>query len=172
MIKTNSLLFMLVFSSLLLESGAAFSRVIDNDPLGFHGIQWGNPIANRSEFIRIESGEHINEYALKDTPPQIGGIAVRSMKFMTIDDQFAQVTIHYEGEVTHQSIIDYLESQYGTIDLMPGAMMRGLNQQYSWRGSETEISLTYRGLGERGFLTLQSRVLAPEFMNSISGHSF
>ena len=169
MIKTMKLPFIIVLSSLLLQSSQVFARVMDNDPLGFHGIQWGKAISDRSEFIHIESGEHIDEYALKDASPQIGGIAVRSMKFITIDDRFAQVIIHYQGQTTHQSILDYLESQYGTIDLMPGAMMRGLNQQYTWRGSETEISVMYRGLGERGFLTLESRLLAPRIYGFTCG---
>ena len=165
-------LFIIVLSYLTLEPFPSFARVIENDPLGFQGIHWGNHLADRSEFVRIESGDHIEKYALKDTPPKIGGIAVRSIKFITVDGQFAQVTIHYQGEKTHRSIIDYLESQYGKIDLMPGAMMRGLNQQYTWRGPETEITVTYHGLGERGFLAAESRILAPAFMNSIAEHSF
>jgi len=50
-------------------------------------------------------------------------------------------------------------------------MIRGLNQEYSWRLDETEISLSYRGLGERGFLMIQSRVLAPRFLELLSDHT-
>ena len=151
---------------------ALLSRVMEKDPLGFFGIQWGQSLGNRAEFVRIESEEHIDTYTLKNATPQIGGIPMDSMKFLTHDNRLAQVTIHYRGEQTHQSILEYLESEYGEIDLNPGSMMRGLNQQYTWRGPETEITVTYRGLVERGFMVVASRVLAPRFLDSISDHSF
>jgi len=40
-------------------------------------------------------------------------------------------------------------------------MMRGLNQQFDWRGTETEITLTYEARGERGFISIDSMLLAP-----------
>ena len=49
-------------------------------------------------------------------------------------------------------------------------MIRGLNQEYSWRLEDTEISLSYRELGERGLLTIQSRILAPRFLELLSDH--
>lgn len=148
------------------------ARTIEKDPLGFYGIQWGQPLANRGEFVRIESEEHVDTYTLRKPNPEIGGIRVESMKFYTHDGRLAQVTIRYRGEKTHQSLLNYLESEFGEIHLNPGSMMRGLNQQYTWRGPETEINLTYRGLFERGFMAIASRVLAPRFLDTISGHSF
>ena len=162
---------LLVLSTGLLPL-AGSARVIENDPQGFYGIPWGQPLADRSEFVRIESEEHVDAYILKEAPPQLAGIQVESIKFRTHDNQFAQVTIHYRGKETHHSLLTYLESEYGAIQLKPGSMMRGLNQQYTWRGSETEISMTYRGLVERGFLAAESRVLAPRFMDGISDHSY
>jgi hypothetical protein len=145
---------------------------MEKDPLGFYGIPWGQSLGNRAEFVRIESEEHIDTYALKNSNPQIGGIRVQSISFLTHDNRLAQVRIHYRGEETHQSILDYLESEYGEIHLNPGSMMRGLNQQYTWRGPETEITVTYRGLVERGFMVVASRVLAPRFLDSVSDNSF
>ncbi len=150
---------------------SSLARVMEKDPLGFYGIQWGQPLGNRAEFVRIDSEEHIDTYALKDPNPEIEGIRVESIKFLTHDHRLAKVTIHYRGEKTHQSLLKYLESEYGEINLNPGSMMRGLNQQYSWRGPETEITVTYRGLGERGFMVVASRVLAPRFLDSLSEHS-
>jgi hypothetical protein len=151
---------------------SSLARVMEKDPLGFYGIQWGQPLGNRAEFVRIESEKHIDTYALKEPNPEIEGIRVESIKFLTHDDRLAQVTIHYRGAKTHQSLLKYLESEYGEINLNPGSMMRGLNQQYTWRGPETEITVTYRGLGERGFMVVQSRVLAPRFLDSVPDHSF
>ena len=151
---------------------SSLARVMEKDPLGFFGILWGQSLGNRAEFIQIETAEHIDTYALKNPNPRIGGIRVESMKFLTHDNRLAQVTIHYRGEKTHRSLLKYLESEYGEIQLNPGSMMRGLNQQYTWRGPETEITVTYRGLVERGFMVAASRVLAPRFLDSISDHSF
>ena len=158
--------------ALLIFPLPGFASVIQNDPQGFQGIPWGTAIADRPDFVLIDSGERIKAYTLKQRPLDFGGITVDSMKFMTIDDHLARVTIRYRGEHTHKMILDYLEAEFGRVDLMPGSMMRGLNQQYTWRGDETEINMTYRGLGELGFLTVDSRVLAPVFLNQFSDHSF
>jgi hypothetical protein len=54
------------------------------------------------------------------------------------------------------------------IERLPGQMMRGLNQQYTWRGPETEISLTYEANRDRGFVFIESRNLAPRFQDRIA----
>ena len=170
----SSLAYALSFISafILLLPISSLARVMEKDPLGFFGIQWGESLGERAEFIRIEREEHVDTYALINPNPQIGGIRVESIKFLTHDNRLAQVSIHYQGENTHRSLLKYLESEYGEIHLSPGAMMRGLNQQYTWRGPETEITVTYRGLVERGFMVVASRVLAPRFLDSVSDHSF
>ncbi|MEE8125063.1 MAG: hypothetical protein V3T42_04550, partial [Nitrospirales bacterium] len=68
-------------------------------------------------------------------------------------------------------VMNYLESTFGKVDSGRGSMIRGLNQQYTWRGTETEVDLSYRGLGERGFITVESRVLSPAYMDILSEHS-
>jgi hypothetical protein len=62
----------------------------------------------------------------------------------------------------------YLERQFGPIERIPGQMMRGLNQQYNWRGSDSEINVTYQANTERGFMFLDSRTLAPRFNDHIA----
>ena len=47
-------------------------------------------------------------------------------------------------------------------------MARGLNQQYNWRGSDTEINLTYQAGTERGYIFIDSRTLAPRFNDYIT----
>jgi len=60
-----------------------------------------------------------------------------------------------------------MEQRYGPLQRIPGQMMRGLNQQYTWRGTESEINLTYHASTERGFIFLESRTLAPRFNDQI-----
>ncbi len=145
---------------------------ISNDPMGFYGIQWGHSLINHPQLLRIDTDNNIVYYGLNNAEPKAWDIPVESMKFLALNDQFAQVLVHYQGQDTHQAIITYLETTYGKHSLAPGSMMRGLNQQFSWRGTETEISVTYRGLTEHGFLAIQSRILAAKLMNAISDQSF
>ena len=150
----------------------AFSeRFINKDPKGFAGIEWGESLSARQDLLLIDPDERIHTFQFRDSPPQLANIAVESLKLLSIDGQFARVMIRYHGDGIHTRIMRYLETRFGEIDLMPGSMMRGLNQGYLWRGSDTEISLNYRGLGERGFVMFQSRILAPRFLDSLSEHS-
>ena len=163
-----------VFLLLLFFGHSTFgiAGTILKDPMGFYGIRWGHSLVNHPNFIQIDSEKDIIFYGLKNTEPKVWGIPVQSMKFLTLNDQFAQALVHYQGENTHQAILDYLEVTHGKNEFSPGSMMRGLNQQHSWRGTNTEISITYRGLTEHGFISIQSRILAAGLMNAVSDQLF
>jgi hypothetical protein len=87
---------------------------------------------------------------------------------LSVDEQFARVTIHYQGDDRHKQILAYLEKQFGSLERVPGQMVRGLNQQYTWRGTDTEITVTYHASTEQGFVFIDSRTLAPRFNDHIS----
>ncbi len=78
------------------------------------------------------------------------------------------MTIRYQGDDRHKRILTHLEQQFGSLERVPGQMMRGLTQQYNWRGTNTEISLTYHAYTERGFIFIDSRTLAPRFNDLIT----
>lgn len=137
------------------------------DPNGFYGFQWGILLADVQDLIKVESGEHIQKYELKHGLPKVGDALVDSLRFVTFDGQFARVTIHYHGGETHNKLMAHLESLFGPIDRTPGAMMRGLSQQSTWRGPQTEINLTYDGTQERGYIFIENRTLAPRFNDSL-----
>ncbi len=139
-----------------------------NDPGGFHNIPWGSPLKTRPEVEVAREGPHVMEYQLKEAAPLFADIPVDSVRLAAVDEQFARVTIRYHGEETHRQIMFYLERQFGPIERIPGQMMRGLNQQYNWRGNESEINLTYQANTERGFIFLDSRTLAPRFNDRIT----
>ena len=134
-----------------------------NDPKGFRNIVWGTALNARPDLEPTRQGPNITDYRFKNTPPSFAGIPVESLHLSTVDDQFARVTVRYRGEETHKKILAYLESEFGRMERLPGQMLRGLNQQYNWRGSESEINLTYQASTERGYLFLDSRTLAPRF---------
>ncbi len=145
---------------------------MEKDSGGFQGIPWGASLTHLPALVLIEPGALIQTYVYQRHPPEFGHISVESMKLLSVDGQFARVMIRYRGANVHRQLLAYLELRFGPIDTQRGAMVRGLNQQYTWRGEETEITLTYRGLGERGFIDVGSRVLLPRFLDAISDHSF
>jgi hypothetical protein len=106
---------------------------------------------------------------LKNEVTAFGDVPVESIRYLTVDHLFARVTIRYQGESAHKRIMTYLQEQFGPLErLLPGQMMRGLNQQYNWRGTETEINLTYNASTERGFIFIDSRTLAPRFNDQLA----
>jgi hypothetical protein len=139
-----------------------------NDPNGFQAMAWGSALTTRPELEIAREGPHINEYELKDNTPSYAGVPVERLRFLSVDEQFARVTIHYKGADRHKHILAYLEQQFGTLERVPGQMMRGLNQQYTWRGTDTEITMTYHANTERGFVFIDSRSLAPRFNDHIT----
>ena len=145
---------------------------MEKDKGGFQGIPWGASLEHVPALVLVETGPPIQTYVYQENPPEFGNISVESIKLLSIEGQFARVLIRYRGEAVHRRLFAYLESRFGVVDTRRGAMVRGLNQQYTWRGEETEITLTYRGLDERGFIDVGSRMLIPRFLDSISDHSF
>ena len=157
----------------LLLSGTAISGTpIEQDPKGFFGIMWGKPLAHRENLTTIDSSSSLQVYTLKQEHPNLEGIPMESVKIYGVNDQYARVLFHYQGAATHKSLMEYLEEHFGPIDQPFGTMMRGLNQQFTWRGPETEITITYHGFRERGFLSAESRVLAAKFLHINGEHSF
>ncbi len=139
-----------------------------NDPNGFQTMAWGTTLTMRPDLEITRAGPHVNEYQLKGSPPSYGGVPVERLRLLSVDEQFARVTIHYQGDDRHKQILAYLEQQFGSLERVPGQMMRGLNQQYTWRGADTEITVTYHANTERGFVFIDSRTLAPRFNDHIT----
>jgi hypothetical protein len=51
-------------------------------------------------------------------------------------------------------------------------MMRGLNQQFTWRNQNTEVNLSYRSYQDRGTVFIESRTLAPRFIDVLPNDAF
>ena len=79
-----------------------------------------------------------------------------------------EAAIRYRGDDTHQQVLTYLQEQFGALDKAPGQMIRGLNQQFNWRGPHTEINVTFEAQSGRGFVFIESRVLSPRFNDALT----
>ena len=58
------------FAALLVPPIASSGNLLD-DPKGFQGIVWGSPLAAATDLTLSETGEHINGYDLKESPPPL-----------------------------------------------------------------------------------------------------
>ncbi len=154
-----------IFALALLVAGAPLTHAVtmQNDPKGFHEIAWGASLASRADLEVTRPGAHVNEYQVKGSMPSFAGVQVDSVRLLSVDEQFARVTIRYRGDPAHKTIMAYLEREFGSVEHIPGQMMRGLNQQYNWRGTETEINVTYQENTGKGFVFIDSRTFAPRF---------
>ena len=162
----NTLLLVLLYVSV------AFAvSPIKNDPQGFDGIKWGTSLHNMKRLSLIDLDGRIQIYQFTNNSFKFADANVESLRLLSIDDKFARVMIRYQGEENHQAIMQYLTNQYGKVIRKPGSMLRGLTQENTWRGDETEVSFNYREHGARGFLMIQSRVFAPKFLDLASDHS-
>lgn len=147
---------------------SAWAVSMTDDPKGFRGLPWGTMLSSREDVETIRSGTHIVEYLPKADPLSFADTHMTSILYLSVDDQFARVTIRYHGSDVHKQILNFLETRFGRLDRIPGQMARGLTQQYNWRGSDTEINLTYQAGTERGYIFFDSRTLAPRFNDDIT----
>jgi hypothetical protein len=145
---------------------------IEQDPKGFFGSLWGKSLKERSDLKEIDSVNTLHIYTIKNGPPRVEGIEMESVKLFTLEEKYARALFHYQGEAIHKSLLHYLETRFGKTTNPFGSMMRGLSQQYTWRGPETEITVTYHGFRERGFLAVQSRIYSPLFLDALAEHSY
>lgn len=145
---------------------------IKNDPKGFFGSLWGHSLQDRSDLKEIESIDSLHIYTIKLGPPLLGAIELESVKLYVLDGKYARALFHYQGDAIHKSILQFLRTEFGKTDDPYGSMIQGLSQQYTWRGPETEITLTYHGFRERGILTVEGRIYAPLFLDTLSENSY
>lgn len=139
-----------------------------NDPRGFGDIDWNTSLTSRQDLEVSRAGSPITEYQRRRDPSGFAGAEMTSIRYLAVDDQFARVTIRYQGEQVHKQVLKFLESQFGPLEHIPGQMTRGLTQQYNWRGPDTEINLTYQAGTERGYIFIDSRTLAPRFNDNLT----
>jgi|KBSMisStaDraftv2_1062788.scaffolds.fasta_scaffold18975_4 hypothetical protein len=147
-------------------------NLIDKDPGGYEGIPWGSSLSQRDSFTVVDDAGEIIGYDRKEDSLRLGQAPVDYVRYVAVGGKFARVTVRYHGKETHDLVMAYLQSQYGQLDRTPGQMVRGLNQQYNWRGTDTEINVTYEAQGDRGYVFFDSRVLSPRFNDNIADNAY
>lgn len=155
---------------MLVSGSTAFAVQMREDPKGFEGIPWGATLSESETFGKVEDAGRLKTYEIKGGSPSFGPAKVESVKFITVDDRFARVTVRYQGKETHDQLLEFLQSRYGPLDRTPGQFAGGAVKIFAWQGVETEVSLRYETRTDRGIIffenpTLASRIegaMAPE----------
>ena len=150
---------MSILLSFILQSALAFAVPMENDPHGFEGIPWGSAFSETDTFIKVEDAGRSQTYELKSGAPSLGPAKVDSLRFVTSDGQFARVTVRYRGKPTHDQILAYLQSLYGSLDRTPGQIAGGSVKFYKWTGFETDVTLRYETETDRGIIFFESQEL-------------
>jgi hypothetical protein len=164
--------FACLFFSLLLLGASAFAVPMQNDPNGFEGIPWGATFLETDTFIKIEDTGKSQTYELKTGAPSLGPVRVDSMRFVTSEGKFARVIVRYQGSVTHDRILAYLQSLYGPLDRTPGQFAGGAVKLFSWTGFETDVNLRYETGTDRGIIFFESQDLRRKMTESNSATVF
>ena len=147
-------------STVYLSDGAALAVQMKEDPQGFEGIPWGATLSESETFGKVEDSGRIKTYELRGGAPSFGPAKVDSMRFTTIDDRFARVTVRYYGKETHDQLLNYLQSRYGPLDRTPGQFAGGAVKLFAWQGEETAVSLRYETRTDRGIIFFENPSLA------------
>jgi hypothetical protein len=159
---------LVLMTAIVIGGGSAWAVPMTHDPKGFHDIPWGTSLSSRHDLEPIQADPHIVEYLRNTESSSFAGTEMTSVRYVSVDDQFARVIIRYQGDHVHRQVLSFLENHFGRLERIPGEMARGLTQQYNWRGTDTEINLTYQAGTERGYIFIDSRSLAPRFNDYIT----
>ena len=94
------------------------------------------------------------------------------MRFVTSEGKFARVIVRYQGSMTHDRILAYLQSLYGPLDRTPGQIAGGPVKFFSWTGFETDVNLRYEAGADRGIIFFESQDLRRKMTESNSATVF
>jgi hypothetical protein len=161
-----------LFFWLLLLGASAFAVPMQNDPNGFEGIPWGASFSDTDIFVKIEDTGRSQTYELRTGSLSLGAVPVDSMRFVTSEGNFARVIVRYQGSVTHDRILAYLQSLYGPLDRTPGQFTGGSIKFFSWTGFETDVNLRYETGTDRGIIFFESQELRRKMTDSNSATVF
>ena len=142
------------------SGGVALGVQMKEDPRGFEGIPWGATLSESETFGKVEDAGRLKTYELKGGAPSFGPAKVESMRFTTVDDRFARVTVRYYGKETHDQLLNFLQSRYGPLDRTPGQFAGGAVKLFAWQGEETAVSLRFETRTDRGIIFFENPSLA------------
>jgi hypothetical protein len=152
--------FTAMMPALVLSGSLALAVQMKDDPKGFEGVPWGVALSESDLFKKVEEAGRVKGYEFKGAAPSLGQTQVQSMRFTTIDEKFARVTVRYEGKAAYDQILAFLQTRYGEIDRTPGQFAGGAVKIFTWRGTDTDVTMRYETRTDRGIIFFENPSLA------------
>lgn len=146
---------MIVAVMLLVCAGMAFA--FQNEPKGFRGIKWGDPLREDMELLV----EH-NGFLIYFCPDEVViGKSFTSYSFW--EGCFTGVIITFKGEDTYEFLKKFCRDAYGEWYDVEKELNEGfLNYKLRWTGQKSFIDLLYDTQHEQGSWLIRSTVIAQE----------
>ena len=125
-----------------------------NEPDGFRGLKWGDPVGEEMEYFGDISGS--KGYILPDDKMSIGNAELYMIVYQFYEDRFLGVGLFFRGEKNYNLLETICKERYGEKELEEGFY------EFDWTGQKSWIGLYYDIIEETGFLSLSSAVIGLE----------
>jgi len=153
--------FLTVVTLLFLLAGVGLA--FQNEPEGFRGLKWGDPVGDNMQLLTKED-ESLEYYTLPDDKLKLGDAELSEIKYGFQNGQFSLVALYFKGRRNYNYIKMICQGQFGeptdeNFDwhLPYASVMR------SWHGSKRVVVYQYHFFDETGVLILDSVSLFPEY---------
>jgi hypothetical protein len=156
------------FLSFGLASPPAWGVLLQDEPSGFRGNQWGASPADCASLRFVAdlgttaSGKRVDLYDRSPVGIVLNGATVTRIRYRFLDNRLESVQLSFEGSENRDKLLQLMEDRYGR--LTPGE--RKLVGRAEWDGYETVVDLSYNTETGRGSLWFISTALNREFVGS------
>lgn len=137
---------------MVLSSVALYA--FQNEPEGFRGLKWGDPLAGNMEYYTDTSNMKV--YIIPGDKMGLGDVSLWMICYIFYEGQFASVALYYDGEKNYKLLQTICKERYGKQELKKGFY------KLDWKSQRSFIHLKYDYIDEDGFLLLSSTPLAAE----------
>lgn len=121
-----------------------------NEPDGFRGLKWGDPIQEDMKIFNNNEGVYIRP----DDKMSLGNASLYIVTYLFWEGRFWGAGLYFRGEGNYKTIKTICEEKYGD----PGLGF----YKWEWEGQKSYILLTYEPIEETGTLGIVSSQIALE----------
>ena len=155
--------------ALILVMGASITPAraakIPDDPGGFNGYTWGNPLAKFPGFKLIKelgSTDFVKDVGLYENPGEtltLNEVSLTTIRYRFVENQLESIELRYTGRENRDRLARWLEEQYGKLTSHERKMVNAI----LWYGDKTVINLKYDAATKQGTLYFLSQALSNRF---------
>ncbi len=143
--------FLVVLMILALSAGAF---AFQNEPDGFRGLKWGDPVGEDMEYILTIAGT--KRYALPDDKMYLGDVSLYRIRYIFFEDRFMAATLSFKGRENYGLLERICKERYGEEEVDEGFY------ELTWYGQKSFIMVVYDIVEEKGYLGIISTIIQGE----------